>query len=171
MTADRTVALTTAAVLAVVLASGPLVPGVAFTGGAADAALDYRAFGEGTAEMGVEKRLALGAATVPDAGALVRSDGAYRIDLDPVELPVETGARPVVVRYAVGVPSLGHTRETSTAVPARTGRVVRVAAPDGTVPADAVTGGGHEATLVVSVDLGDRTLSVARTTVTLEVER
>jgi hypothetical protein len=171
MRPDRAVLLTTLTVLAVVAASGPLVPGVAFTGAAADAAPDYRGFGEGTAEMGVEKRLAVGAATVPDGGTLARTGDGYRVALGPVELPLETAARPVAVRYAVRVPALGVARATAERVPARTARTVRLAAPEVTVPADAANEGRYGATLVVSVDLGDRTLSVTEATVPLEVDR
>ncbi|MEF8905753.1 MAG: hypothetical protein V5A29_17795 [Haloarculaceae archaeon] len=164
--------LTTAAVLLVVAASGPLVPGVAFTTGTADAAADYRAFGEESTGMGVEKRLAFGAVTLPDGGTLAPTgDGGYRVEFDPVELLVETATTPATVRYAVRIPSLGFGREATERVPARTGRTVRLAAPDGAVPADRVTEGRYGATLAVSVELSDRTLSVAETTVPLEVER
>jgi hypothetical protein len=171
MTPDRAVLLTTATVLAVVLASGPLVPGVAFTTGTADAAPDYRGFGGGTAGMGVEKRLALGAAAVPDDGRLVRTDAGYRIELDPVELPVETGARPATVRYAVRIPALGVDRSASAGVSARTGRTVRVEPPNATVPADRVTAGHYDATLVVSVEGDGWSGTVAEETVGLEVGR
>jgi hypothetical protein len=172
MISDRVVLLTTVTVLAVVvLASGPLVPGVAFTTGAATADSGYRGFGEGTAGMGVEKRLAFGAAALPASGELTPIGGDYRIELDPVDLPVETGARPAVLRYAVRIPELGVVDETTDRIPARTARTTRIEAPAGTVPADRVTGGSYEATLVVSVEEGDWSGTIAEETVVLEVER
>jgi hypothetical protein len=172
MIPDRAVLLTTVTVLAVVvLASGPLVPGVAFTAGTATADSGYRGFGEEAAGMGVEKRLAFGAATLPAGGELTPIGSDYRIELGPADLPVETGAQPIVLRYAVRIPELGVDDETAERVPAGTARTVRIEAPTGTATADRVAEGSYEATLVVSVEEGDWSGTIAEETVVLEVER
>jgi hypothetical protein len=174
MIPDRTVLLTTVTVVLVVAVSGPLVPGVAFTAGAADgtdASADYRPFATGAAEVSVEKRLALGTAAIPERGVLVRTDGGYRPDVGAVELPVEAGYSPAVVVYALRIPDLDVDGETTATVPAGTGRSIRLDAPAPTVPADAVTAERYEATVAVSVELDDRSLPVAEGTVPLEVER
>jgi hypothetical protein len=169
MRPDRTVLLTTVTVLAVVLASGPLVPGVAFTTGTAEAASDYRGFGGGTAGMGVEKRLALGAAAVPDDGRLVRTAAGYRVELDPVELPVETGDRPATFHYVLRIPALEVVDETTERVPAHTARTLGIEGSAPTVPTDRVAEAEYEATLVVSVEDDGWSGTVAEGTVELEV--
>jgi hypothetical protein len=121
--------------------------------------------------MGVEKRLAFGTVALPAGGELVPVGGDYRTELGPIDLPVETGARAVTLRYTVRIPKLDIVGETTERVPTGTARTVRIEAPTGTATADRVAEGSYEATLVVSVEEGDWSGTIAEETVVLEVER
>jgi hypothetical protein len=172
MIPERVVLLTTVIAIAVVMvASGPLIPGVGFTAETTQVGPDYQGFGQGAAEMGAEKRLTFGKTSLPADGRLASADGGYRVDLDSAELPVEAGDRPVTFHYAVKIPALGIVDEATERIPAGTARTARIEAPAGTVPADRVTEDGYEATLILSVEGDDWSGTVVEETVVLEVER